>query len=480
MGKEIRKIIGAPDGLQFEFELSDQKKLRKGLCWGKARLLVLGEALWVTEDDAGNEQAVEWSWVDLLEFVAENWPWLLLEEIYPIPINPLDVTAMESAAKQRWEGLSETIVDDEDEELVRFRYRHDLALALKGIYLPSVLLLRQGRLVQVGVPEWDKTFLLPFAHVKTVLEELGEWIANEVRGTGDARAERALSLWEKRDDRLREWRIRLCSGMSADELDGILNGRIPEEFFEMPAQDADDSSELAMAARMAPGGLGVEGKREVIEAIRALSHNETPELDVLSRESLSLLDPESRPFEQGYLLAGWLREQLGLEWDAVPDPEKLLRLWGVQITDVPLERATEKLEAVAAWGPRHGPAVLINAASGARGQHIHRRRTSLAHEICHLLVDRSGSLPLAEVLGGRTPEMLEKRAKAFAAEFLLPRSVAADAVRKGTDLQTVINGLSSTFNLSRELVAWQVTNSEAYMVLLREEKAVLEMALGWG
>jgi Zn-dependent peptidase ImmA (M78 family) len=260
----------------------------------------------------------------------------------------------------------------------------------------------------------------------------------------------------------------------------MLNGRVPEEFFEMPVQDANESSELAMAARMAPGGLGIEGKREVIETIRVLSHNDTPELDALSQESLPLLDPESRPFEQGYLLAGWLREQLGLEWDAGPDPEKLLQVWGVQVKDVPLERATEKLEAVAVWGHRHGPAVLINSASGARGQHVHRRRTSLAHEMCHLLVDRSGSLPLAEVLGGRTPEMLEKRAKAFAAEFLLPRSVAADAVRKGTDLQTVINELSSTFNLSRELVAWQVTNSEAYMVLRREEKAVLEMALGWG
>ena len=39
-----------------------------------------------------------------------------------------------------------------------------------------------------------------------------------------------------------------------------------------------------------------------------------------------------------------------------------------------------------------------------------RRRATLAHEICHLLVDRGSALPLVEVLGGRTAEHVERRA----------------------------------------------------------------------
>ena len=132
------------------------------------------------------------------------------------------------------------------------------------------------------------------------------------------------------------------------------------------------------------------------------------------------------------------------------------------------------LDAIAAWGDRHGPAVLINTAPGAMALHEHRRRTSLAHEICHLLLDRSGALPLVEVLGGRTPEMVEQRARAFAAEFLLPRSVAADAVRAGSDLEKVVVELSEKYCLSQELVAWQITNSETYYLLNAQQRGHLE------
>ncbi len=478
MGKEIRTVIGGPEGLQFEFELAD-RKLRKGQAWGKGRLLVQGDPVWVTEDAAGNEQPVEWSWLDMLEFLAENWPWLVLEERYPIPINPVDVTGMESAAKRRWERLSEAIVDDEDKELIRFRYRHDLALALKGIYLPTVLVLRQGRLCQVGIPQWDTTVLLSFARVKDVLEELGAWIAGMVEGCDDTRAQRAVALWRHRGARIREWRLRLCTGMQAEELEKLLNGQAAEEFFEMTGDDPENGSELSFAARMAPGGLGIEGKKQVVEAVRELPLRKTPELDGLSRQALAVsFDAGSRSFEQGYVLAGWLRDQLGCAWDAVPDPENILQNWGVLLRDVFLDQATEKLEAIAAWGPLHGPAVLVNATPGARGVHEHRRRTSLAHEICHLLVDRDGGLPLVEVLGGRTPERMEQRARAFAAEFLLPRGVAADAVRSGSDMKNVVSRLSEKYNLSRELVAWQIINSEVYGILTEEEKGVLDAVRG--
>ena len=476
MGKEIHKIIGCPEGLQFEFELAGHN-LREGLAWGEGRLLILGEPVWVTEDTAGNEQPVEWSWLDLLEFLAESWPWLMLEENYPIPINPADMNTMKSSAKRRWEGLSEAIVDDEDEELVRFLNRHDLSLALKGIYLPSILLLRQGGLFQVGVPDWDQVFFFPFVQVKEVLEDLGEWIAGLVEGSEDPRAERAVFLWLQRRDRVREWEIRLCTDMRTEELEKLLQGQSAEDFFEMTGANPENGSELSLAARMAPGGLGIEGKKQVIEAVRRLPLRKTPELDGLSRKVQAMpLDTGSRSFEQGYALAGWLRGQLGYVGDAVPDPEGILTSWGVLLGEVTLPQTTEKLEAIAAWGPLHGPAVLVNATLGGRGVHEHRRRTSLAHEICHLLVDRSGGLPLLEVLGGRTPEIMEQRARAFAAEFLLPRSVAADAVRSGSDMKDVVSRLSEKYNLSCELVAWQITNSEAYGMLTGEEKGILEAA----
>jgi len=48
----------------------------------------------------------------------------------------------------------------------------------------------------------------------------------------------------------------------------------------------------------------------------------------------------------------------------------------------------------------------------------------------HLLVDRKGFLPLVEVFGGYAPKGAERRANAFAAELLLPRSVAFHDVKQ--------------------------------------------------
>lgn len=88
------------------------------------------------------------------------------------------------------------------------------------------------------------------------------------------------------------------------------------------------------------------------------------------------------------------------------------------------------------------------------------RRATLAHEIAHLLVDRSGSLPLAEVLGGaRTPSRAESRAGAFAAELLLPRSIAAPKmINAEEDPEGQVRVLQRTYGVSKVVVAGQAYN----------------------
>jgi Zn-dependent peptidase ImmA (M78 family) len=466
MGKDIRRIIGCPDGLQFELEIAENEK-PQGLAWGKGVFSVKGEPLWVTEAENGSIVPVEWSWLDLLEFLADFWPWLMLEELYPIPVNPSELIKLKEAAERRWEELSDAIVDAEDEELVCFQHRHDLSMAMKGIYLPAVLLLRQGQLFQIGIPEWNKTILLPFAEVKTVLEEIGNFIAFMVKGSPLPRALEAVSLWEKRNLRMQQKGLMLRSGLNAEEMARMQSEVDLCAFWEYAAETGLEDSELL--------ALGIEEKREIIEAIRALPCVDTPALNVLAKEVASIeFNDESRPFEQGYILSGWLRKRLDISESAVADPERILQSWGVIVQDTTLMHAGAGLDAIATWGEKHGPAVLINTAPESMAIHEHRRRTSLAHEICHLLVDRDGALPLAEVLGGRTPERIEQRARAFAAEFLLPRSVADDAVRFGEDLEKVIAELCGKYCLSRELVAWQITNAEAYYFLNAHQRGCLE------
>lgn len=96
----------------------------------------------------------------------------------------------------------------------------------------------------------------------------------------------------------------------------------------------------------------------------------------------------------------------------------------------------------------------------AEGQHARwpsGRRATLAHEVCHLLFDAHHALPVAEALGGRMPRDLEQRARAFAAELLLPRSVVA-AQFDGDALATVRRA-AIRYGVSKELAAWQLRNS---------------------
>ncbi len=139
-----------------------------------------------------------------------------------------------------------------------------------------------------------------------------------------------------------------------------------------------------------------------------------------------------------------------------------------------IEMANCPMEAVAAWGEMHGPAIILNTWTGSRAAHEHGRRATLAHEIAHLILDQDRALPAGEVLGGRTPEYLEKRARAFAAEFLLPRVAAEEALRNESSMEDAANYLKSFYKVSTELLAWQINNSSARALLSPEDQTRLE------
>ena len=53
---------------------------------------------------------------------------------------------------------------------------------------------------------------------------------------------------------------------------------------------------------------------------------------------------------------------------------------------------------------------------------------TLAHELCHLLFDRSDAVPLSVLSGAWAPPRLERVANAFAAELLMPLEGTHDVV----------------------------------------------------
>jgi Zn-dependent peptidase ImmA (M78 family) len=125
-----------------------------------------------------------------------------------------------------------------------------------------------------------------------------------------------------------------------------------------------------------------------------------------------------------------------------------------------IELRSQNIDALCAWGPRHGPTVLINR-NGRLSHFPTGRRSSLAHEICHLLVDRKGSLPVAEVFGGEVPKVPEQRANAFGAELLLTRDAALTIFLRIRDVEEALGEIAKNYRVSFEVAAWQLLNSRA-------------------
>jgi Zn-dependent peptidase ImmA (M78 family) len=263
----------------------------------------------------------------------------------------------------------------------------------------------------------------------------------------------------------------IATGLSAETIRWVEEAT-PSEGLELDAPQGEfQLTEVLAAARLMVGSLQPETVRAAISAIAELPKVNTAELDLLSDKAEGLLFHlgPSKPYVEGYTLAGWLRKQVGIESSKPVDPEELLKRLGVPVREIAIE--DDLLDAVACWGTRHGPVVVLNKA-GRHAQSLPGRRSTLAHELCHLLIDREGALPLVGVLNGRAPWRVEARARAFAAELLLPRKRAEEVSRASADIMSAVDELKSAYGVSHEIAIRQIDNARPF--LSSQQSAVLE------
>lgn len=456
-----------------------------GLAWGEGLLWLAGEPMWFM-GDKNDPKPIDHTWIDLLEFLADSWVRLSTEESYPFRLTPTTPMELRRAAESRWELLSLSRRLEEDETLRRFEHYHDLARGMKGANLPSLFLMREGDVMWVCSNE--HSLRIPFRELFEVLSRCGDFLAAHISESVAPRAREVWKKWSARFDVDQTQVLSYRLGMNAtavSTLEANLRRRAKVELssaslWELPQNDVFADTELVAAARMTFGNVGsFDIHAMVLARVRDVPLGNTPKLDALAEEATALVDRSKEPYAQGYDAARWLRTKLGTPAGRV-DPQGLLAQWGVRLVD--FEVPSNRLDAVACWGPRHGPAVLLNR-RGAHAKSVRGARSTLAHEIGHLLLDRQGSLPLAEVLGGNVPEMPEKRARAFAAEFLLPQSVVESAIQ-GSDIAEAVQRLREEYGVSNQIVGWQLTNGMAWFELNDEERNYVEdltrATMTWG
>jgi Zn-dependent peptidase ImmA (M78 family) len=343
--------------------------------------------------------------------------------------------------------------EEEEEDLYSFEERHDLARALMGAVAPSVWLIREGNMSWVSTQ--DAAVLVPFRVVEEALQGFADTVISRLADV-DERASALRAEWDARAHTTTGEFVAIATGLERGVLSQLQGDHDPASFWEL---DTDDFAvtELMAAARLA-AALPTTDTAQMLTAIRSASRQDTSALDTLSEGAFQQVPtgPEWYPYDQGYFVADWLRAQIGAASQDAVNPEELLRRWGVQIQTIKL--STDAVDAVAAWGPKHGPVVIVNTA-GAHNKARRGLRATYAHEIAHLLLDRTTALPLAEVMGGRAVGSTEERARAFAAQLLLPKEETGQAFADTTNPEQTVRSLQSRYGVSQEIVAWQARNS---------------------
>ena len=453
--------MSADSVLRFEFE-PDQDAERRSDGWGQGRLFLGGRPYWFFNSEA-DPQPVEWTWVDFLEHIAEFWGSLVSEQAYPFEWlrespHPGELWKV---AERRWARMGDATADREEPALLAFERRHNLAAAWKGLGLPALTWLRVGETVWL-CPEGGEPIRASYSECRTAILSLGNELAAAYANSSNPRVASAVSAWHTRGEILQNNFLEWATGLTLDQLKQIQEGQVGSVYWEVAAGSDWESGqvfegELLAAARMTAGVLDAEQISKVVRIVRNLKKRRSDDLDVLTAAATAHVARKRArsAFAAGYDAANFLK---GASVDAKKkfvDVSDLLSKLKVELVDVDL--GTDKIDALAVWGGR-GPCIALNS-SRAFVNSDKRTRMTLAHELCHLLIDRKNGLPFCEVLGGQVDDFIEKRANAFAAELLLPRaSVEHEWALWRGNFPNFLALLSQDYGVSKSVACAQICN----------------------
>lgn len=432
-------------------------------------LSVLGQPVW--GDSLRAHDGIQVDVAAFCRFFARNWAHLALEEELPIGITIGNLEHVRRSFQSTRASLPAAARRYREEALEGFYATHDLARSVSSTAVPSVVIAKQG--LRGWLLQEDSVQGLPLSAILSPIEELVSDLATVLKEAGDE-SDDIVSEWNNRWDRSGTELVALATRRTVHDVEVL-----GERSSALAAAISGDSqaltrSEVVAAARMTRG-LDLPQTVEILEEIGRLPAADMSKIATLSKSVCAAMVNSTYPYDEGLDAARALRQELSMRPEDPVNPHFILEeSLGVTIYEVSIDGA-RSLDAFAAWGPNFGPAVVINA----RGLHNkgNGRNATLAHELGHLMMDRLGALPVADVLLGSQRNDIEARARAFAAEFLLPQHVAKAAFANWTgSIEGIVRRLSTKFHVSKSVAAWNLHNSGA--MLTEEERLQLRAIAG--
>jgi len=158
-----------------------------------------------------------------------------------------------------------------------------------------------------------------------------------------------------------------------------------------------------------------------------------------TREAPKLQKPSGvhPPWGEGAKFAAALRKALGLATRVIPSMRDMIAELLPCVSVLYADLGACGPAGLSFADPLRGPAIVLNTKGKNTNPCV--RRFSLAHELCHLLVDWNRHQPLVAVSGYLTDSHLEqeRRANAFAVRLLCPPSVIKKVSRDLPDPKAI-------------------------------------------
>ena len=442
------------------------------LSWGAFQIWVKGWNLCAHLEEGERVESTHWYLLPLLEWFVHRWNPLLHEERLPY-----------EAADEAWTGLRGTrfpppALAEAQESVWESSWhgwwsRHAIHAAREGGIFPDVIFRRFQDSIEVswgdsrsqGMPN-HVTFTQRPGAVRFEPNRVAEPLYEALEGAAAylssiaPRSNRIADL--KREirrlrTRQQESRVMWLAGLGVDE-DSVRQGW---NRFKRRIAAFSREQQNVLLATSGDSPLVIEGSCHAALMFGTMAPNVTrPDVMVLAETLLRLSSPngdveamasrcrtepisgsDGPPWQQGYALAEELQSDLDgcVDGERV-DVEAILERLGVEVDEANLSDGS--IRGVAIAGPRHRSGILWN-----RNNHFNADarglRFTLAHELCHLLFDRSAGQRLAVASGPWAPPSLEQRANAFAAMLLMPTETVRTLVVGMTEPVDTAQGVSS-------------------------------------
>lgn len=207
-------------------------------------------------------------------------------------------------------------------------------------------------------------------------------------------------------------------GISTLELAGLakLYGRPIAHFFEA----ADDATDLVALCRVSEQFASQPELRQTIKELLDVCREGASLGAILKRPvrngppSYAFSDPknQSEAVEQGIAIAADERRRLDLGDAAIPDIADLIACEGIWAAS---SRLPNEMSGLFLRESSFGYAIIVNQTHPTA-----RKRFSYAHEYAHALCDRNH--PVSVTTKENSKDLIERRANAFAASFLMPEA----------------------------------------------------------